>query len=185
VETRTNEMWTKDFRPNPTNASTFARTVPAGKGLLKLDWSQEGFGPRKIEGLPFDNWALPRQDDLRKLISGRGSLGGVTYLQREARMNTDQLYPAGSGGLAFMAKQGGWDLVRLFFISDPDVWELQIKRFYLGDGHIDSSARPLVHTECVETRLRCDQTNRRELEPIKGVAVYVRDLGPNESYFWK
>jgi hypothetical protein len=31
----------------------------------------------------------------------------------------------------------------------------------------------------------CGDVMRTELAPVKGVAVYVRDLAPDESYFWK
>jgi hypothetical protein len=31
----------------------------------------------------------------------------------------------------------------------------------------------------------CAEAMREKLAQVKGVAVYVRDLAPDESYFWK
>jgi hypothetical protein len=95
VDTKTNKMWTQHFTPNPVDASAFFKLINEGFRNCRKVYSEEAFGPRQIKGLPFGDWVLPGKDDFATLISGRGALGGVTYLQQAARMSPHQNFNRG------------------------------------------------------------------------------------------
>jgi hypothetical protein len=175
VDTKTNKMWTQHFTPNPVDASAFFKLINEGSRNCRKVYSEEAFGPRQIKGLPFDDWVLPGEGDFTKLISGRGALGGVTYLQREARMSPDQNFTEVGRGMAFMAQPDGWALEQ----NGVRTVRLRIKRFFLGDGSVEAGGTFLVPDSS-----DCGEVMRKELARVKGVAVYVRDLAPDESYFW-
>jgi len=176
VDTKTNKMWTQHFTPNPVDASAFFKLINEGFRNCRKVYSEEAFGPRQIKGLPFGDWVLPGKGDFATLISGRGALGGVTYLQQAARMSPHQNFTEVGRGLAFMAQPDGWALEK----SGVRSVSLRIRRFFLGDGSVEAGGTFLVPDSS-----DCGEVMRKELAQVKGVAVYVRDLAPNESYFWK
>jgi hypothetical protein len=152
------------------------RVSPTSVRYCTKVYSEEAFGPRQIEGLPFDNWVLPGKDDFATLISARGALEGVTYLQREARMSPDQSFTEAGRGMAFMARRDGWGLEKSALETIP---RLTIRRFFLGDGSVDRGGTFLVYDNVSD----CAKDMREKLAQIKGVAVYVRHLAPDERYF--
>jgi hypothetical protein len=175
VDTKTNKMWTQHFKPNPVGANVFFKLINEGRDC-RTSFSKEAFGPRRIEGLPFDDWVLPDRDDFANLISGRGTQGGVTYLQNEARMSPDQNFTETGRGMAFMAQPDGWSVYR-----DGLSHYLRIRRFFLGNGSVESGGSYYLFQRISN----CEQSMREKLAGVNGVAVYVRDLAPDESYFWK
>ncbi|HEX3317240.1 MAG TPA: hypothetical protein VHR88_04430 [Solirubrobacteraceae bacterium] len=179
VDTKTNKMWTQHFTPNPVDASIFFRLVNEGGRYCKKVYSEEAFGPRQIEGLPFDDWVLPGKDDFTNLISGRGAVGGVTYLQREARMSPDQNFTEVGRGMAFMAYPDSWVVEKTSLTGNAEA--IRIRRFRLGDGFVEAGGS----FQITDRYSDCAEAERQKLAPVKGVAVYVRDLAPDESYFWR
>jgi len=175
VDTKTNKMWTQHFTPNPVDASAFFKLINEGVRNCRKVYPEEAFGPRLIKGLPFADWVLPDEEDFTKLISGRGALGGVTYLHRAARMSPDQNFTEVGRGMAFMAQPVGWALEQ----NGVRTVRLRIKRFFLGDGSVETGGTFLVPESS-----DCGEVMRKALAQVKGVAVYVRDLAPDETYFW-
>ena len=76
-----------------------------------------------------------------------------------------------------MARPDGWALER----NGVRAIKLRIRRFFLGDGSVEAGG-----TFNVPDRVsNCAEAMHVELSRVDGVALYARDLAPDESYFWK
>lgn len=173
----TNKMWTQNYSPNNLPASEFYRRVQSRpNGPLSTQWPQGAHGLRGIQGLPFGNWTLPSQAEIRTLIEGRGSTSGVAWLKDKAGMSQNQVN--GGGGLAFMSKPSGW----ASHTSGSNFTDrLEINRYDLWRGIV-------VRHEiswCAAVYNDCREELRRKLESVRGATMYVRPLGNDESYWWR
>jgi hypothetical protein len=180
IDTKTNKMWTTNFGPNPVDTASFFKFIPQGDSGT-ASYPPETNGPRKIAGLPGDNWNLPSENDFATLVDSSGGRRPVEWLLDEAGMSRLQTDAPGSQGLAFMKDGfktrfdcGGGGVPACYFHLDIfrfDLWSSKPVgkgvRMFCGYGSCDLKKL------------------RHEVEGIKGSAMYVRDLAPDESYWWR
>src|SRR5262245_11020982 len=109
IDTRTNKMWTQNFKPNPVEAAAFFQFRWFDRAYFVLP--QQTHGPRPILWplyLPFQNWQLPNEAEFRQLIDGHGDAKPVHWLGTEAGMSQLQTDAPPAAGLAFMRGPDSW-----------------------------------------------------------------------------
>lgn len=185
IDTKTNKMWTQDFRPNPkadgskVDAWPFAQVPEPPRGKkTKVIFPAETWGPRSIpgyrgpDGQLLRDWYIPAGHDIETLIDGRGNEKAPHYLDREARIRQTQT-DAVNGYLYIAAWTFRPGEAGLFGADD----RLEIRRFHIWGPNIDTREVSWPY-RVVEGPNGAHQ----KLESFHGATMYQR--GVKESYWW-